>query len=208
MRLYPKIKRQRDRIFLYIKKVRNSKHTTDLLKIGESVVVEGGPSTGKTHFLRKTIKKLEANGEKVIFINANLPVSDWVKEYSLFGKNLEKRVEFFMKQMPENFYLIIDNAEKLQDSRKLEFCLYLMEQARSTIVGCTRFALLNPKVKVRLNKAEMHSLGSGADTFDVTYFFAAVIIVFVFLFGGHHLIYLAAAFRYLFIGTRIGGRSI
>jgi hypothetical protein len=160
MRLYPKIKKQRDRIFLYIKKVRNSKHTTDLLKIGEPIVVEGGPSTGKTSFLQKTIKKLEAN------------------------------------------------AERLQDSRKLELILYLMEQARSTIVGCTKFSLLNPKIKVRLNNATLHSLGAGADTFDITYFLAAIIIVFVFLFGGHHLIYLAAAFRYLFIGTRLGGRNI
>ncbi len=170
--------------------------------------MEGGPSTGKTSFLQKTIKKLEVNGEKCIFVNATLPIGDWVKEYKLFGKNLEKRVEFFLRQLPERFYLIVDNAERLQDSRKLELLLNLMEHARSTIVGCTRFALLSPKVKVRLNKAKIHSLGSGADTFDVTYFFLVIMIIFVFLSGGQHLIYLIAAFRYIFLGTRMGGKPV
>jgi len=169
-------------------------------------VVEGGPSTGKTSFLQKTVKKLDVNGEKCIFINATLPIGDWVKEYRLFGKNLDARVSYFIKALPGRFYLVIDNAERLQDSRKLELVLYLMEQARSTIVGCTRFSLLHPKVKVRLNKAKIHSLGAGADTFDVTYFMVAIMIVFVALMGAHKLIFLAAAFRYLFQGTRVGGR--
>jgi hypothetical protein len=207
MRLYPKVQKLRNSIFLYLHRYNHGKHKTEMLKIGESVVVEGGPSTGKSSFLQKTIKQLEAAGEKCIFINATLPAGDWVKEYKLFGKNLESRLDLFMKSLPEKFYLIIDNAERLQDSRKLEVALYLFEKSRSTIVGCTRYALLNPKLKVRLSKAKIHSLGSGTDTFDITYFILAIMIVFVALIGAHNLIFLAAAFRYMFQGTRIGGKK-
>lgn len=83
----------------------------------------------------------------------------------------------------------------------------LLERARSSIIGCTRFAYLNPKLKVRLNRAKIHSLGTGADTFDITYFVLALMIVVVALLGAHHLIFLAAAFRYMFQGTRIGGKK-
>jgi hypothetical protein len=207
MRIYPKIQRIRDKAFLYLHRYNNGKHTTEILKVGESVVIEGGPSTGKTSFLQKTIKKLEASGEKCIFINATLPVGDWVREYKLFGKNLEARIDYFTQCLPDKFYLVVDNAERLSDSRKFELILLLLERARSAIIGCTRFAYLNPKLKVRLNKAKIHSLGTGADTFDITYFVLALMIVVVALLGAHHLIFLAAAFRYMFQGTRIGGKK-
>lgn len=178
------------------------------MKIGESLVVEGGPSTGKTSFLQKTVNKLEAAGENCIFINATLPIGDWVKEYRLFGKNLEKRIEFFLRQLPKTYYLIIDNAEKLNDSRKLELILYLMEHARSVIVGCGRFGILNPKLKTRLKNTKIHHLGTGVDTFDITYFVIAILILVVAVMGASNLIFLAAAFRYMFQGTRMGGKNL
>ena len=207
MRLYPKIQKIRDKAFLYLHKYNNGKHTTEILKVGESVIVEGGPSTGKTSFLQKTIRKLEEAGERCIFINATLPAGDWVKEYKLFGKNLDARINYFMRTLPEKFYLVIDNAERLQDSRKLELVLYLLEKSRSTVVGCTRYSYLNPKLKVRLSSAKVHSLGTGTDTFDITYFVIAIMITVVALIGAHHLVFLAAAFRYIFQGTRAGGRK-
>lgn len=207
MRLYPKIQRIRDKAFLYLHRYDNGKHTTEILKVGESVVVEGGPSTGKTSFLHKTVRKLEDSGERCIFINATLPAGDWVKDYKLFGKNLDARIDYFMRTLPEKFYLVIDNAERLQDSRKLELVLFLLERARSAVVGCTRFGYLNPKLKVRLNNAKVHSLGTGTDTFDITYFVVAIMIITVALIGAHNLIFLAAAFRYIFQGTRVGGKK-
>jgi hypothetical protein len=47
-----------------------------------------------------------------------------------------------------------------------------------------------------------------ADTFDITYFVVAMLIIFVALTGSHSIIFLAAAFRYLFQGTRMGGRKV
>ncbi len=207
MRIYPKIQKIRDKVFLYLHQYNNGKHTTEILKVGESVVIEGGPSTGKTSFLQKTIRKLESSGEKCVYINASMPTGDWVKDYKLFGKNLESRIELFLRTLPEKFYLVIDNAERLQDSRKLEIVLVLIEQSRSAVIGCTRFAFLHPKVKVRLNNVKIHSLGTGADTFDVTYFFLALMITVVALIGAHNLVFLAAAFRYMFQGTRMGGKK-
>ncbi|MDQ7787938.1 MAG: hypothetical protein RDU01_10035 [Thermodesulfovibrionales bacterium] len=55
---------------------------------------------------------------------------------------------------------------------------------------------------------KVHNLGSGADTFDITYFIVAIMIVFVAIIGAHGLIFLAAAMRYMFQGTRMGGRRI
>ncbi len=207
MRLYPKIQRIKDKAFLYLHRYNNGKHTTEILKVGESVIVEGGPSTGKTSFLQKTIQKLEEAGERCVFINATLPTGDWVKEYRLFGKNLDARLDYFTRTLPEKFYLVIDNAERLQDSRKLEIVLSLLEKARSSVIGCTRYSYLNPKLKVRLSKSKVHSLGTGTDTFDITYFVIAIMITVVALIGAHHLVFLAAAFRYIFQGTRAGGRK-
>ncbi len=211
--LYPKVEKRKNAILLYITKYKSgtggkSKVETEYVKIGESLIVEGGPSTGKTSFLQKTVNKLEAAGENCIFVNATLPIGDWVKEYKLFGKNLEKRIEFFVRQLPKTYYLIIDNAEKLTDSRQLELVLYLMEHARSVIVGCGKFTILNPKLKTRFKNTKVHHLGSGADTFDITYFVLAIIIVFIAVLGATNLVFLAAAFRYMFQGTRMGGRSM
>lgn len=207
-RLYPKIKRRCNKVFLYLQKIGDGKHEHILVKLGETIVVEGGPSVGKTEFLKKTMQKLDAEGEKYIFFNANLPVSDWVKEFKLFGKSLDSRIEFLLKGLPDRFYLFIDNAEKISDSRKLELVLLLIERARSAIIACSNFSHLSPRLKVRLKDATVHSLGSGANTFDITYFVVAVMIVIVALTGHTNIIFLAAAFRYLFHGTRIGGKKI
>jgi hypothetical protein len=152
--------------------------------------------------------KLDAEGEKYLFINANLPVSDWVKDFKLFKKNLDSRIDYLLSTLPEKFYLMIDNAEKITDSRKLELTLLLIEKARSSIISCSNFNHLISKLKVRLKDAKVHSLGAGADTFDITYFVVAIMVVFVALTGSYSIIFLAAAFRYLFQGTRMGGKRV
>lgn len=208
VRIYPKIKKATNNVFLYLQKVGNGKHEHILVKLGETVVVEGGPSTGKTEFLKKTIRQLEGNGERALFINANLPISDWVKEFRLFGKTLDNRIDYLLKTLPEKFYLLIDNAEKITDSRKLELTLLLIEKARSSVISCSNFTHLISKLKVRLKDARVHSLGAGADTFDITYMVIAFMIIIVALMGAHSLIFVAAAMRYMFQGTRIGGKKI
>ncbi|MBI5634962.1 MAG: hypothetical protein HZA15_15955 [Nitrospirae bacterium] len=208
VRIYPKIKRGVNHAFLYLQKVGNGRHEHILVKIGETIIIEGGPSTGKTEFLKKTIRQLTENGEKALFVNAALPMSDWVKEFKLFGKNLDSRVDCLLRTLPDTFYLLIDNAEKITDSRKLELALLLIEKSRSSVIACSNFTHLISKLKVRLKDAKVHSLGAGADTFDVTYFVVAMLIIFVALTGSHSIIFLAAAFRYLFQGTRMGGRKV
>lgn len=208
VRIYPKIKKLREKIFLYIQKIGNGKHEHILVKLGETVVIEGGPSTGKTEFLKKAVRQLESAGEKTLFINANLPVTDWVRDFKLFGRNLDSRIEYLFKTLPERFYLFIDNAEKITDSRKLELALLLIEKSRSAVISCSNFSHLVSRLKVRLSDARVHSLGSGADAFDITYFIVAVLVIIVALTGSYSLIFVAAAFRYLFQGTRIGGRRI
>ena len=61
---------------------------------------------------------------------------------------------------------------------------------------------------MRLSDARVHSLGAGADTFDITYIVIAFLIIFVAVMGAHSLIFLAAAMRYMFQGTRMGGRKV
>jgi len=208
VRIYPKVKRLYNSVFLYLQKVGNGKHEHILVKLGETIVIEGGPSTGKTEFLKKTMQKLDAEGEKYLYINANLPVSDWVKEFKLLKKNLDTRIDYLLNTLPEKFYLLIDNAEKVIDSRKLELILLLIEKARSSIIACSSFNHLISKLKVRLKDAKIHSLGSGVDTFDVTYLVIAAMIVIVAMMGAYNLIFLAAAMRYMFQGTRIGGKKL
>lgn len=208
VRIYPKIKRLSNSAFLYLQKVGNGQHKHILIKLGDTIVIEGGPSTGKTEFLKKTMQKLDAEGEKYLYINANLPVSDWVKDFRLFKKNLDSRIDYLLSTLPERFYLMIDNAEKITDSRKLELTLLLIEKARSSIIACSNFNHLTGKLKVRLKDAKVHSLGAGADTFDITYIVVAIMIVMVAFLGAHNLIFLAAAMRYMFQGTRIGGRKL
>lgn len=208
VRIYPKIKKAANNVFLYLQKVGNGKHEHILIKVGETIVIEGGPSTGKTEFLKKTIKQLNESGEKTLFVNAVLPISDWVKEFKLFGKNLDSRVDYLLRTLPDKFYLFIDNAEKITDSKKLELTLLLIGKARSSIIACSNFTHLISKLKVRLRDAKVHSLGAGADTFDITYMVLALMIIIIALMGAHSLIFLAAAMRYMFQGTRMGGRKI
>jgi hypothetical protein len=208
VRMYPKIKRTANSVFLYLQRVGNGKHEHILVKLGETIVIEGGPSTGKTAFLKKTLKQLSDNGEKALFVNAALPVTDWVKEFKLFGKTLDTRLDYLLNNLPDTFYFVLDNAEKITDSRKLEICLLLIEKSRSTVIACSNFTHLTSKLKVRLGEAKVYSLGAGADTFDITYFIVAIMIIIVAIMGAHHLIFLAAAMRYMFQGTRIGGKKV
>jgi len=208
VRISPKIKKTVNHAFVYLRKAGSGRHEQILVKIGETIVIEGGPSTGKTEFLKKTIRQLTENGEKAVFVNAALPLTDWVKEVRSFGKNLDSRVDYLLRTLPDTFCLLIDNAEKITDSRKLELALLLIEKSRSSVITCSNYTHLIGKFKVRLKDAKVHSLGAGPDTFDITYFVVAMLIIFVALTGSHSIIFLAAAFRYLFQGTRMGGRKV
>lgn len=176
-------------------------------KIGDSLIVEGGHSTGKSKFLADTQEQLKNENRPVVFLRGSQPLSEWVKEYRLYGKTIEKRIGYYISSLPNDYYLIVDDAEKIQDARKLDFVLTLIQGAKGVIIGCARISSLHAKIRARIQHFKVHYLGAGAgETFDVTYFIIAVIIVFVAIVGAINLIFLAAAIRYLFLGTRIGGK--
>jgi hypothetical protein len=104
---------------------------------------------------------------------------------------------------------LIGITERITDSRNFELALRLFEEACNAAISCSNFShLIISKLKVRLVSAKIHSLGVGADTFDITYIVIAFLIIVVALMGAHNLIFLAAAMRYMFQGTRMGGRKI
>lgn len=206
LHLYPKITKFKKSIALYLHAKGSGIDEFNLLKVGDMTVVEGGSATGKTEFLQKIMLKLQENNEKYIYINGSMPVGDWVKEYTLFGKNLEAKLLMFFRSLPDKYYLLIDDAEKIIESRKLDTALKLLEKTRGGIITCDNFTHLTSKLKVRLKDSKLHSLGAGADTFDVTYFLLAGVIVGLALVGAVNLIFIVAAMRYLFQGSRIGGK--
>jgi hypothetical protein len=211
-RLYPKIvskaTRAGQRVYVYFRKHQDGKDTWHYVRDGECLVVEGGPSTGKTSFINRLAEQLRRAGENVVYIDALEPMTTWVKAWKLFGKDIDKRIDIYMRTLPDIYYLIVDNAEKLTDSKKTTVLLELMQKARGTVVGCTQFSWLNPKIKVRLKNARMQSLGAGADTYDATMFLIVILIVIIAVLGMSSLLFVAAAVRYMFQGVRMGGRKI
>ncbi len=211
-RLYPKVKstvtRAGKRVYVYFRRHQGGKDTWHYVRDGECLVVEGGPSTGKTSFIIRLSEQLRRAGENVIYIDALEPMGTWVKAWKLFGKDIDKRVDIYMRTLPETYYLIVDNAEKLAESRKMTVLVELMQKARGTVIGCTQFAWLNPKIKVRLKNARMQNLGAGADTYDATLFLVVILIAVVAVLGFSQLLFIAAAIRYMFQGIRMGGRKI
>lgn len=211
-RLYPKIVSKvtgaGKRVYVYFRKHQDGKDTWHYIRDGESLVVEGGPSTGKTSFINRLADQLKRAGENVVYIDALEPMTTWVKAWKLFGKDIDKRIDIYMRTLPETYYLIVDNAEKLTDSKKTTVLLELMQKARGTVVGCTQFSWLNPKLKVRLKSARMQSLGAGAETYDATMFLIVILIVIIAVLGMSSLLFVAAAVRYIFQGVRMGGRKL
>ncbi len=211
-RLYPKIVSKvtgaGKRAYVYFRKHKDGKDTWHYIRDGESLVVEGGPSTGKTSFLNRLSEQLKRAGENVVYIDALEPMTTWVKAWKLFGKDIDKRIDIYMRALPDTYYLIVDNAEKLTDSKKTTVLLELMQKARGTVVGCSQFSWLNPKLKVRLKSARMQSLGAGADTYDATMFLIVILIVIIAVLGLSSLLFVAAAVRYIFQGVRMGGRKL
>lgn len=178
-----------------------------ILISGHSLIVEGGAGTGKTAYLNEVMRECEAKGEKVIYINASLPVTSWLKEYQLFGKNIDCRIYHLMKTLPEVYTLLVDNAERITSGQKMELVLSLIERATKTVITCSSYKKINPKILARLNTAQLISLGAGSnETFDITYFLVAFLIIVVAMMGAVNMIFLAAAIRYIFQGSRIGGR--
>ncbi len=211
-RLYPKIVSKvtgaGKRAYIYFRKHQDGKDTWHYIRDGESLVVEGGPSTGKTSFINRLAEQLKRAGENVVYIDALEPMTTWVKAWKLFGKDIDKRIDIYMRTLPDIYYLIVDNAEKLTDSKKTTVLLELMQKARGTVVGCSQFSWLNPKLKVRLKSARMQNLGAGADTYDATMFLIVILIVVIAILGLSSLLFVAAAIRYIFQGVRMGGRKL
>ena len=179
------------------------------LKIGQVVVVEGGPLAGKTKFLKRLLEQIQEVGENVFFIDATQAVTKWFSVIPLPVKMTAARgLRWKLDNLPLVFYLLVDNAQTVNEGQKLETLLTVIEKARSVVVATRSFSQLHPRLQARMREAKVISLGCGADTFDITYFIVAIGIIVVALAGYHHLIYLAAALRYLFQGMRIGGRKI
>ncbi len=179
------------------------------LKIGQIVVVEGGHLSGKTKFLRRLYEQLTENGENAIFIDATTPVTKWLKEVKIPAPvAATKALAWRLQNLPEQFYLIVDNADHIEQGQKLETLLKLIARARSVVVATRAFSNLLPRLQARFREAKIITIGVGAETFDATYVVIAIIIVIVGLSGFVHIIFLAAAIRYLFQGIRIGGRRL
>ena len=179
------------------------------LRGGLVLFVEGGPLSGKTRFLSRLREQLTSCAEPVLFVDATEPATRWLTEIEPpVPLSAQKALEWRLANLPERFYLLVDNADRVSDGKKLEVLLYLLDRAWSSALAGRSFSSLHPRLQARLREAKVVALGCGADTFDATYVLVAVLIIVVALSGFHHLILLAAAVRYLFQGIRIGGRRI
>jgi len=179
------------------------------LKVGQIVVVEGGPLAGKTKFLRRLHQRLTEAQEPVLFIDASRAITEWLKEVPLPAPQGARRaLAFRLAHLPKRFYLLIDNADRLAEGQKLETALHVIDRARSVVCATRSFSLLHVRLQARFREAKIVSLGCGADTFDATYIVIAVAIIVIALSGYYHLVILAAAMRYLFQGMRIGTRRL
>lgn len=209
-KLFSSLQRKGKRAYVHLSLKAGTKRTEHFrLKIGQVVVVEGGPISGKTKFLRRLREQLTEAGEPVVFVDTTETVTKWLKEVKLpVSMPASRALEWRLANLPERFYLLVDNADRAGESQKLEVLLAIVEKARSVVVATRSFSLLPPRLQARFREAKILPLGCGADTFDATYVVIAVLIVIVALAGYHHLVFLAAAIRYLFQGMRLGGRKL
>ncbi len=194
---------------LRVKKARADKETF-VLAPGRKAVIEGGPGSGKNKFINQTVNHLTKNGINYIRLNCDAPKSQWLTEYKLPIKvvNTDKRLkETIERCLPDNFYLILENAHSISAS-KLDITFRLINKARSLIVTTDHFNQVNRTLKAQLFQAKLITLGTGADTFDMTMIVMACIVVSLALLGYRDLVFTVAAIRYLFQGMKMGGKSI
>jgi len=194
---------------LRIKKARADKETF-VLAPGRKAVIEGGPGSGKNKFINQTINHLTKNGIRYVRLDCDAPKSQWLTEYKLPIKvvNTDKRLrETIERCLPENFYLILENAHSISAS-KLDITFRLINKARSLIVTTDHFNQVNRTLKAQLFQAKLITLGTGADTFDMTMIIMACLVVSLALLGYRDLVFTVAAIRYLFQGMKMGGKSV
>lgn len=176
---------------------------------GETVVLEGGPATGKTTKLNELMEKKRIEGNKVFYIDANKTTKEWVRGFNIFGKTNEQRIVFLLNASSGS-YLFIDNGDKINDT-KIDVVLKAIENAKAVIISCNDFRRLNPKLKNRITNAKLISFGSGVEPLDVTYILVACLIILMAIAGDISFLFMAAATRYMFHGFRYaskGQRSI
>lgn len=176
---------------------------------GKMILIEGGPRSGKTRCLKKSMEKLKAQkGVSTVFIDGQENMTSWLKDVNLpIPATGTERVRQTARHIPEGFYFFLDQAEAVTPA-KLEVVLGLMDKARAVMVAASSFGQLHPRLKARCREARIITLGAGADTFDVTYLLIAVIIIVVAMLGYYQIVFLAAAIRYLFQGLKIGGSKL
>jgi len=194
---------------LRIKKARADKETF-VLAPGRKAVIEGGPGSGKNKFINQTINHLTKNGISYVRLDCDAPKSQWLTEYKLPIKvvNTDKRLrETIERCLPENFYHILENAHSISAS-KLDITFRLINKARSLIVTTDHFNQVNRTLKAQLFQAKLITLGTGADTFDMTMIIMACLVVSLALLGYRDLVFTVAAIRYLFQGMKMGGKSV
>jgi hypothetical protein len=178
------------------------------LKTGEPLILIGGVQTGKTRKLITLKQLMEKYQEPVIYLDGLLPLGDWLNGYE--GKNILTRTESLLGSATKETYILIDNAEKINDSRKLATVLTLLEKGRNMVVACNKLVNLNWKLRRRLELkgAHIEYLGVGGEIFDVTMILVAILVGCIALIGAINWLLGVAAMRYLFQGIRIGGRKI
>jgi len=194
---------------LRIKKARQDKETF-VLSPGRKAVIEGGPGSGKAKFLTQTVHHLTSHGINFVRLNCDEPKSQWLTGYKLPVKvvNTDKRLkETIERCLPENFYLILENAHSISAS-KLDIAFRLINKCRSLIVTTDHFNQLNKTLRAQLFQAKLITLGTGADTFDMTMIVMACLVVSLALLGYRDLVFTVAAIRYLFQGMKMGGKTV
>lgn len=186
---------------------RGANATYRQLKLGQPLIIVGGVKTGKTKKLDTLRSHLEFHKQKVVFIDAMLSMSDILRDYE--GKNLSMRQAAFLDSIDDEAYVLIDNAEKVTDSKKLVVVLWALEKCRNMVVTCNSINGLNWKLRRRLELkgALIEHLGHGGQTFDMTLILVGVLVVLISISGAMNLLFGAAALRYLFQGIRAGSRK-
>ena len=168
------------------------------------MIIEGGPNTGKSQKLQGLAQKFEAEGERVLVVDALLPLGDIL--VNLPGKRLSDRIPLFLRQC-EGSVLLLDNAHlAAAQGRKLDLLVQAVERAKRVVMTCSRIGELPWRLRARLEPRmpRVVPLGAGGRTFDATYILVAVALVFLVMAGLHTYVFLAAAVRYLFWGIRRG----
>jgi len=186
---------------------RGESATYTQLKLGQPLIIIGGVHTGKTKKLETFKNHLEFHKQHVILLDAMMTIGDMVSGCE--GKNIAARQAAFLDSVTSESYVLIDNAEKVTDSKKLILILWLLEKCKNMVVTCHSLNQLNWKLRRRMEVkgAIIEHLGYGGHTIDVTLMFIGVFIVFIAVSGAMHLLFGAAALRYLFQGVRASNRK-